>query len=120
MIIADTVVWADFISRGDDRLMDLLGRDAVLMHPFVRGEISLGNLARRAATLRDLDTLPAAPVADHAEVLALIESAQLFGSGVGYVDSHLLGSVLLLDGGRLWTRDKRLAIVAERLGIDYR
>lgn len=117
MIIADTMVWADHISRGDDLLATLLDDQATLMHPYVRGEISLGNLARRPAILADLDALPQAPLADHLEVLALIESAGLAGSGVGYVDVHLLASTLLLDEGWLWTRDKRLGAVAERLGI---
>lgn len=117
MIIADTMVWADFISGGDDLLATLLDDQATLMHPYVRGEISLGNLARRPAILADLDALPQAPLADHLEVLALIEIASLAGSGVGYVDVHLLASTLLLDEGWLWTRDKRLGAVAERLGI---
>ena len=119
MIIADTMVWADFIARGDEQLVDLLARERTLMHPYVRGEISLGNLANRAAILADLDTLPPAPVADHGEVLGLIESAGLFGSGVGYVDAHLLASARLLPNGALWTRDKRLAAVAERLSVSF-
>jgi predicted nucleic acid-binding protein len=119
MIIADTMVWADFISHGDDRLMDLLNREATLMHPYVRGEISLGNLANRAVILADLDALPKAPIVHHDEVLALIESAQLFGTGVGFVDAHLLASTLLLAEGRLWTRDRCLHGAAERLGIAF-
>lgn len=117
MIIADTMVWADFISRGDHRLADLLNREATILHPFVRGELSLGNLANRKATLALLDALPVAPVAHHDEVLGLIESAQLFGTGVGFVDAHLLASTLLLAKGRIWTRDKRLHAVAKRVGI---
>lgn len=119
MIIADTMIWAHFISHGDDRLFDLLLREEILMHPYVRGEVSLGNLARRAAILADLDMLPRAPVADHHEVLSLIENSQLFGTGVGYVDAHLLASTLLHDEGQLWTRDKRLRAAAERLGIAF-
>ena len=119
MIIADTMVWADFISHGDDRLSDLLNREATLMHPHVRGEISLGNIGRRSAILADLDRLPLAPMADHLEVLSLIENARLFGAGIGYVDAHLLASTMLHDEGRLWTREKRLHAAAERLGIAY-
>ena len=119
MIIADTMVWADFISHGDDRLRDLLMRQATLMHPYVRGELALGNLARRAAILADLDKVPLAQLADHPEVLSLIESTRLFGTGIGYVDAHLLASTLLDDEARLWTRDKRLHAVAARLGIAF-
>jgi predicted nucleic acid-binding protein len=119
MIIADTVIWADFISRGDSVLVGLLESQATLMHPYVRGEIALGNLGNRAAILSDLDTMPLAPVARHDEVIGLIERARLFGSGIGYVDAHLLASTLLIPNGTLWTRDKRLAAVAERLGVSY-
>jgi hypothetical protein len=54
--------------------------------------------------------------AEHDEVLSLIESRQLNGRGLGWVDVHLLASVLL---GRttVWTLDKRLAELAQRLGI---
>ena len=117
MIVADTMVWADFISHGDDGLLDLLEREATLMHPYVRGELSLGNLANRVVVLTDLDKLPAAPVARHDEVLGLIENARLFGTGVGFVDVHLLASTLLVADGRLWTRDRRLHAAAERLGL---
>ena len=77
-----------------------------MVHPYVRGEISLSNIGRRAAIVADLDRLPLAPMADHLEVLSLIENARLFGIGIGYVDAHLLASKLLHDEGRLRTRDK--------------
>ena len=112
MIIADTMVWADFSSYGDDRSSDLLNRKATMMHPYVRGEISLGYIGRRAAIAADLDRLPFAPMADHLEVLSLIENARLFGTGIGYVDAHLLASTLLHDDSQLWTRDKRLHAAA--------
>ncbi|OYU14484.1 MAG: VapC toxin family PIN domain ribonuclease [Alphaproteobacteria bacterium PA4] len=119
MILADTMVWADFISHGDDRMRALLESGDVRMHPMVRGELALGNLARRAANLAALDSLPTAPVATHDEVHALIENVPLFGTDVGFVDAHLLASVLLMPGGRLWTRDRRLAAVAAKLAILY-
>jgi predicted nucleic acid-binding protein len=50
-------------------------------------------------------------------VASLIERERLFGLGIGYVDAHLLASVRLTDEASLWTRDKRLAAVAERLAV---
>jgi hypothetical protein len=50
-------------------------------------------------------------------VLRLISRAELAGSGIGYVDAHLVASTLLMPGSRLWTRDKKLRAVAERLSI---
>jgi hypothetical protein len=39
--------------------------------------------------------------------------------GIGYIDVHLLASVLIDGNARLWTRDKRLGIVAENLKVVY-
>jgi hypothetical protein len=41
------------------------------------------------------------------------------GRGIGYLDVHLLASVALAGTARLWTRDKRLAAVAERLQLNF-
>lgn len=39
------------------------------------------------------------------------------GRGLTAVDVHLLGSVAIVPGARLWTRDKRLAAAGRELGI---
>jgi predicted nucleic acid-binding protein len=54
-------------------------------------------------------------VATDEEALAFIESRELMGRGIGYVDVHLLAAVVLANGARLWTRD-RLAAVPAVLG----
>jgi hypothetical protein len=53
---------------------------------------------------------------DH-EVLRFIERHALAGLGIGFVDVHLLASTQLTAGSSLWTRDKRLSSVAERMGL---
>jgi len=50
-------------------------------------------------------------------VLTLIENQHLFGLGIGYGDAQVLAATLLTAGAALWTRDKRLAAVAARLGL---
>ena len=87
------------------------------MHPFVIGEISLGYLKNRSGILQDLKKMPRAPTAQDEEVWHLIESRGLVAVGIGYVDAHLLASVRIIPGLGLWTRDKRLHAVAERLGF---
>jgi hypothetical protein len=47
----------------------------------------------------------------------LIASKGLFGLGIGYIDAHLLASVLLTPGALLWTRDKRLLAASAQLGV---
>lgn len=96
----------------------LLDAGAVLMHPFVLGEIALGSLRRRTRVLDYLASIPQARTEHDREVMRLIESRELHSSGIGYVDAHLLCSVLLTPEGLLWTRDRRLQAVAERLGVD--
>jgi hypothetical protein len=64
-----------------------------------------------------LQDLPQASAATDREVLRFIGQHPLFGLGIGYVDAHLLAAVRLTAGAALWTRDKRLLGVAERLGL---
>ncbi len=119
MIIVDASIWIDQIRRPDDVFADLLYRQLVVMHPFIAGEIMLGSMKDRAEVRAILAALDPAPVAEPDEVANLIESARLFGTGIGYVDVHLIASALLMVGGRIWTRDRRLFAAAERLGIAF-
>jgi hypothetical protein len=52
----------------------------------------------------------------HDEVLGFIEKQALIGSGLGWVDVHLLCAATL-DRSPLWTLDRRLADAAARLGL---
>ena len=116
MILVDTSVWIDHLRKGDDGLRSMLQASQVLIHPFVVGEIALGNLQRRELILRTLRNLPHSTSATDTEVHAFIEGHSLFGLGIGYVDAHLLASVRLTNAF-LWTRDKRLYDVAIKLGL---
>ncbi|MGI8722426.1 MAG: type II toxin-antitoxin system VapC family toxin [Geodermatophilaceae bacterium] len=117
MIVVDTSVWIDHLHSGDPELAALLQDGHVLAHPWVTGELALGQLSRRSELLRLLHNLPQATAATHVEVLTLIDNHQLFGLGIGYVDAHLLAATMLTSGARLWTRDKRLAAVAIQRGL---
>jgi len=92
----------------------------VLAHPWVIGELALGQLSGRSEILRLLSNLPRATIATEAEVMTLVETRHLFGLGIGYVDAHLLAATLLTTAASLWTRDKRLAAAAADLEISYR
>lgn len=117
MILVDTSVWVDHLRAGNEALAGLLEAGAVLAHPHVIGELALGHLSQREAVLEALFDLPQAEVATDAEVLHFIRQHALFGQGIGYVDAHLLAATRLSAGARLWTRDKRLLAVAERLRL---
>ncbi len=119
MILVDTSVWIDHFRTGDTLLIRLLESGRVLSHPFICGELALGNLRQRTAILESLDALPAIAVADHAEVLHSIANEHMAGSGIGYVDAHLIASLRLQPGSMLWTRDKRLYQLSTRLGLAH-
>lgn len=118
MILVDTSVWIDHLRSGGARLARLLEDSAVLAHPWVTGELALGNLSNRDEVIGLLGNLPQAALADNHEVLRLIEQESLYGVGIGYVDAQLLAAARLTPDTRLWTRDKRLATVTNRLGLD--
>ena len=117
MILVDTSVWVDHLRRDDPVLAELLEHGLVLTHPFVIGELALGNLAQRAAILGDLANLPQAKVASDDEVLHFIDRRQICGRGIGYLDAHLLAAAQLTPGAQLWTRDKRLLSAASALSL---
>ena len=119
MILVDTSVWVDHLRRGDPGLVALLEHSVVLMHPFVVGEIACGSLRDRQSLLGLLRDLPGAVVATDDEAVQFIERHRLHGKGIGYLDVHLLASVALTGGAKLWTRDKRLRQVAVALGCGY-
>jgi predicted nucleic acid-binding protein len=117
VILVDSSVWVDHLRDGDETLARLLDDGRVIAHPFVVGELALGNLRQRELILTALQDLPQAVVASDIEVLRFINQQALYGLGIGYVDAHLLASARLTAGGSLWTRDKRLQAVADRLGV---
>jgi predicted nucleic acid-binding protein len=118
VILADTSVWVDHFRQGVPRLVDALGEQEILMHPFVLGELACGNLSNRAEVLSLLAEMPMTATASDDEALSLIETRALMGRGIGYIDVHLLASAFL-SGAVLWTTDKRLAAVAKKLGVAF-
>ena len=116
MILVDTSVWIDHFKVADPMFAQFSPEEQLLIHPFVLGEIALGSFSQRPRLLKWLGKLTPAILASHREVLNLVETQRLFGIGIGYIDAHLLASVQLTPGARLWTRDKRLKAAAEGVG----
>ena len=118
-VLVDTSVWRRYFSgtasvRG---LGDLLDEDgAVLVHPFVIGEMVLGGLSAREEQL--FVRLPSAGVVPHEEVLELVRRRRLARRGIGWVDAHLLASALT-SSAALWSVDADLSAVAADLGISW-
>jgi hypothetical protein len=115
-VLVDTSVWVEHFRRGNRALAERLGEGEVSSHPFIIGELACGSLGRRREILSLLGALPHAPLVEHDEVLAFVESHGLGGRGIGWIDAHLLASATLARLP-LWTFDHRLAAVARQLPI---
>lgn len=99
-------------------MVERLSARDILIHPFVIGELACGTLPDRSV-LQRLDELPQIVIATDDEVLSLIESNRFMGRGIGFIDAHLLTSVVSQSGVSLWTRDQRLKRIAEEMGVAY-
>lgn len=118
-VLVDTSVWRRYFAGAPavKGLGDLLDEDgAVLVHPFVVGELVLGGLSTREEGL--FARLPAAAVVPHEEVLAFVRRRQLARRGIGWVDAHLLASTLT-SSAELWSPDADLRAAAAALGAAY-
>jgi predicted nucleic acid-binding protein len=118
MILVDSSVWMGHFRHTEPRLNALLVHELVSLHPFVLGELASGNLHRRAETIAYLEDLPVAAIAPESQVRHMLESRRLWGSGLGWVDMHLLASALI-EESKLWTADRAMASAAASLGIGF-
>jgi hypothetical protein len=107
MTLVDTSVWIDHLRRSDQELAVLLEAEQVGMHPFVLGELSLGNLHNREKVLRNFGFLEMMPIVSESTVGELVRRHHLWGKGIGWVDCHLMASALEANA-HLMTRDKAL------------
>ena len=107
MVLVDTSVWVQHLRHGSNELRRLLDDGEVLCHPFVVGEIACGNIRNRDEVINLLQSLPEVLVAEHDEVIQFLHDNKLSGSGLGWIDLHLLAAASLSRAG-LWTMDRAL------------
>ena len=119
MILVDTSVWVDHLLRPDAMMLELLRDNNVLMHAMVIGELACGNLPDRAAKMAMLRVLPRISESSNDAVTGSVEQRKLMGRGIGFVDAHLVLSVVERQDTRFWTRDCRLHRVANELGVAF-
>jgi predicted nucleic acid-binding protein len=118
IVLADTSVWVGHFRAKNQGLSTLLEEGVVAVHPFVLTELALGNLRKGCSILSLLEALPEAPTLNQPELSRFIEERRLAGSGIGFVDAHLLASTRLMRGV-LWTIDKKLRAAADALDLSY-
>lgn len=119
LIVVDTSIWIDEIREPGGTLSSLISESRCLMHPLVLTEIALGKLARWSDQVVRFQLMPQATWVELPEVLDLIASRSLQGSGLGATDLNLLASTLATPDCRLWTRDRRLRQQAEAVGVAW-
>lgn len=119
MILIDTCVWVDHFRRADPNVSTLVTEGIAQQHPFVTGELAVGTLRFRDRTLLFLRNLPQAHVVEETQIYDVVDDLDLAGIGVGFVDVHLLATLITMPDLLLWTRDRRLRVQAERLGVAY-
>lgn len=119
MILVDASAWIDHFRQGDPTLIPLLASGAVVLHPWIVGEIALGNLRNRQETLTLLMEMPHLSVAAMESVRELTGDAPLHGLGIGYVDAQLLTAAYAAADTQLWTQDRRLLAAARLLRIAH-
>lgn len=118
MVLVDTSVWVEHFRKGVPQLGETLSQRSVYLHPVIIGELVTGNLKNRKQTFADLKRQPLAIIGTFQESLQFIEIHRLYSQGIGWNDIQLLVSAGLSHSS-FWTRDKRLAIAAKKLGISY-
>jgi predicted nucleic acid-binding protein len=118
MVLVDSSVWMNHFRVSNSHLVSLLKANSAAVHPWIIGEIACGNLARRATVLGLLKALPQVSPATEDEVLFFLDRHNLAGTGIGYIDVHLLAAASIASIS-LWTADKRLARSAANLGLHY-
>ena len=119
MILPDTNIWIDHFRKPVDAMAAGLNQRLVYCHSYVIAELTLGALAGRPDIIAELTLAPRMRPPSHNDVMYVITTHKLGGSGIGYVDACLVTSCLLHGDCKLWTRDKRLQAAASNLGIDY-
>ena len=119
MILVDTSIWINHLRVRIAELETLVVLGQLLNHPFVTGELAVGDPREWGRVAAFLGLLPAVRPATEAEFLELIAAESLAGTGLGFVDVHLLASCRLRPGTRLWSGDKRLARYADLLGVAW-
>jgi len=119
MVLADSSVWIDHFRSPTRELQRVIETGCLVVHRMLIAELALGWVPDRLNLLSLMRAMPMIDQVSDDDLLTFIERHQLMSVGIGLVDAHFLASVHAAEGARLWTRDKRLASQAERLGLAY-
>jgi len=121
-VLVDTSIWILFLAGTEpyaSNLDRLLSNDEVLGHDFVYGELLIGDRGARTKLLAEYKMMRQASLVANSEVVEFVKHHKINGRGIGWIDAHLLASVIVASS-RIWTADRPLADVAQDFGVAYR
>lgn len=118
-VLPDTNIWVHHLRYSDPTLCDILENGDLIMHPLVIGELALTDYPYRKPLIDDLRLSPMTYDISFEETLHFISSKTLYSRGIQWSDAVILASVLVTEGCLLWTRDRRLNIIARELGVSF-
>lgn len=118
MVLVDSSAWIDHLRNGDPIITAAIQAGWLRTHEFVIAELALGSLSDRARFLTNLRRFARLATRPLDDTLSFVEDEALYSTGIGFVDASLLASAAA-ESAKIWTRDKRLATQAERLGLSY-
>ncbi len=116
MILVDTSVWIDHLRTGKPALTALIDENAVMIHPWIIGELALGSIKNRKEFIGLLTKLPPVPAAGTEDIMRGIEQYSLYSRGIGWVDAGLFIACINYPC-RIWTKDKNLSTAAGERGL---
>lgn len=121
MILVDTSVWVRAFAYKQpyrDELDELLENETVVRHDLVHGELLIGDPAGREKPLATYLSFTRVDTVPHDEVVELVRRRKLHGTGIGWIDAHLLAAALA-ERVQIFTADHALQEQARRLGVLY-
>ena len=122
MVLVDTSVWIRFLAGREpfaSGLDELLGRDEVVGHEMVFGELLIGDLGGgRRNLLEAYAQMHQVSTVAHREVVEFVRERRLVGRGVGWIDVNLLASAVV-GGFQMWTADSRFYTLADEVRVAY-
>jgi predicted nucleic acid-binding protein len=122
MVLVTTSVSIRFLAGREayaSGLDDLLGRDEVVGHEMIFGELLLGDVGGARKHLLDpYAQMHYAVTIPHEEVVEFVRMRRLSGCGVGWVDINILASAVV-GGFQVWTADSHFSAIASDLRIAY-
>lgn len=118
-LLVDSSVWIEFLDNQTGAINSLLPNPSLCSHPFIVGELVVGNLGSRSKLISALQTVNKLSTIEDDAVVRFVRKYKLGGRRIGYIDCHLLASVFIDGNTFLWTSDKRLRSAAVELGVAF-